>query len=57
MTRHTGLRLVLAASLAVAALVAIPIAIGYIEGPRFPVAGPGPWKALKQVGRDWSLAR
>lgn len=35
-----------------AALLALPILLGYLEGPRFPVANPGPWEALKQVGRD-----
>ena len=56
MTRRTRLRATLAAALAAMALVAIPIAIGYLEGPRFPVLDPGPWGALKKIGREWRLA-
>ena len=57
MTRRIAFRVAAAALLALVALLVIPVAIGYLESPRFPVAGPGPWEALKQVGRDWSLGR
>lgn len=53
MTRRSARLIVLAVALGATVLIATPIALGYLEGPRFPVAGPGPWEALKQIGHEW----
>lgn len=48
--------LAVAAALATA-LLALPILLGWLEGPRFPILDPSPWEALKQYGRNLTFRR
>ncbi|WP_299820112.1 hypothetical protein [uncultured Jannaschia sp.] len=52
---ETAARWGAAALLVGAAILAIPVVQGYLEGPRFPVLEPSPWEALKQMGREMRM--